>query len=381
MKMKIVFPFLAVLLVALSSTGFLMAQHTPSKVKASGIVYPSVSGTHLVDSSGNLLVLRGAQIETLLVNASVWSYNTSLGSKFAALQRSASTSVFNEMHTNWHMNALRFPISNWIYTSDPTDYMTLLDFVVQQANQAGLYVVLDLHDNLKSGSPYGTHANVLKPESISFWKTIASHYLANTMVMYDLFNEAQYPDANTWLNGGGTITGSTGKSTSIIGMQACVDAIRSVGAKQILIIGGVHVMATTTLRINDPNIMYTVHVFHRVATGLGWSSDWGNLIGHYPLFYGEWGLLVNTGARNRCTGVTPANADQKVINFMNYLQQNGMNWIAWEFDSPYLILNHSNFAPTSFDDPNHPWFCGSAHALAGMGTVVKTYMASLPNTK
>ena len=33
--------------------------------------------------------------------------------------------VFNQMVTNWHMNVLRLSVSNWIYSSDPVNYMNL----------------------------------------------------------------------------------------------------------------------------------------------------------------------------------------------------------------------------------------------------------------
>jgi aryl-phospho-beta-D-glucosidase BglC (GH1 family) len=95
----------------------------------------------------------------------------------------------------------------------------LLDQVVLDATSVGLYVILDLHDDVQSGSPYGSGASVPKPETIDYWKAIATRYLNNTQVMFDVFNEPDYPDANTWLNGGGTITGSTGLSTTIVGMR------------------------------------------------------------------------------------------------------------------------------------------------------------------
>src|SRR5207245_10366027 len=43
------------------------------------------------------------------------------------------------------MNVLRLSLSNWIYTSDPVNYLNRLDLVVQEANQVGLYVILNLH--------------------------------------------------------------------------------------------------------------------------------------------------------------------------------------------------------------------------------------------
>jgi hypothetical protein len=198
------------------------------------------------------------------------------------------------------------------------------------------------------------------------------------MVMFDVFNEPQFPDANTWLNGGGTITGSTGKSTTIVGMQALVDAIRSTGAQQIIVIAGVEIAGS--LRIHDPNIIYTEHEFHEVASGTptSWDALWGSFKGHYPLYYGEWALLPNTLYPYQCQGATQANADQKVIDFMNYMDQNHISWTAWAFDTYHLILDYTNFTPTRLDDPNTPWVCNTPTSTAGMGTMVKQHLLSLP---
>src|SRR5205085_2573108 len=89
-----------------------------------------------------------------------------------------------------------------------TNYMNQLDQVVQEANTAGLYVVLDLHDNVKSGSPYGDTADMPKAENIPFWQAIATHYKTDPMVMFDLYNEPKATNWQTWLHGGGTINGA-----------------------------------------------------------------------------------------------------------------------------------------------------------------------------
>src|SRR5260370_7895670 len=99
------------------------------------------------------------------------------------------------------MNALGLPISNWIWAKYTPDYMSKLDQVVQEANAAGLFVVLDLHDTVQSGSPYGTAATLPKTEDIPFWKAIASHYKDNPMVMFDVFNEPKYQNWTQCLPG------------------------------------------------------------------------------------------------------------------------------------------------------------------------------------
>jgi len=360
---------LLLLLIVIIATTFLIEQRKPST--ASTIVFPHVVGTQLIDSSGHPLVLRGAQIETGFAYSNPWKNTTSLQKRLSTMLNST---VFNEMSKNWHMNALRLPLSNWVYAAHQQLFLQLLDKAVQEANQAGLYVILDLHDYQQGGSPYGSGANMPKPESVTFWKAIATHYLNNTMVLFDEYNEPHYPTANQWLNGGGTQKGATGKTAPIIGMQTLVKAIRSTGAKQIIIIGGIH--NAGTLRISDPNIMYTTHTYHKVAVGTTaiWDQEWAGFKGRYPLFYGEWALLPNATTTQRCATATMKNANQKVLAFLNYSQQNGISWTAWQFNINYLILDRTNFTPTSLNDPRHPWVCNSPNAIAGMGTVIYQYL-------
>jgi hypothetical protein len=133
------------------------------------------------------------------------------------------------------------------------------------------------------------------------------------------------------------------------------------------------------LYANNPDIVYTRHAYHDVAVGnsSSWDASWGSFKGQYPLYYGEWALLSNTAYPYQCQSATPTNADQKVIDFMNYMYRNGINWTAWQFDSPYLIQNHTTFTPTNLDDPNNPWVCNTTTSTAGMGTLVYLELLSL----
>ena len=362
----------SILLVVIAATILVAVEQRKPSV-ASGTIFPHVSGAQLINATGQAFLLRGAQIESPFLFASSWS-----SIKYAEylIAQKLNSTVFQEMSQKWHMNALRLPVSNWIYAKQPKLFLSLLDTVVQQANQAGLYVMLALNDYAKGGSPYGQGAFMPKPESVQFWKVMAAHYLTNPMVMFDAYNEPHYPDANTWLNGGGTQRGSNGKSTSIVGMQALVNAIRSTHAKQIIIIAGVKTAGT--LRISDPNIVYTQHTYYKVAVGnpAVWDQDWGSFKGHYPLYYGEWALLPNSRVARRCQSATPTNADQKVLAFLNYMKQNQISWTAWKFDVPYLLQDRTNFTPTQLNDPHHSWKCNSPNAVAGMGMDVKTFLLS-----
>ena len=151
---------------------------------------PYVRGSQIIDGSGHSFILRGAQIESPFNYIKNWES----GKRPSVMLNST---VFNVMVHDWKMNILRLPISNWIYAKDTTNYMSQLDQVVQEANTAGLYVVLDLHDNVKSGSPYGDTADMPKAENIPFWQAIATHYKTNPMVMFDVYNEPKDP-RNCW---------------------------------------------------------------------------------------------------------------------------------------------------------------------------------------
>jgi hypothetical protein len=364
---------IALWLVMTTFITLLFEQHSPTAAKTHAVPY--VRGTQILYASGTPLVLRGANITSSFENYQSWFHNNDVARRLNPI-------IFQQMSQGWHMNALRIPLSNWIYSANPTHFLYLLDQVVHQANAAGLYTILNLHDDEAAGSPYGSGADLPKAESVKFWKVLAAHYASNPMVLFDAFNEPMYPDGLTWLKGGGIKTGSTGKSFRIVGMQDLVFAIRSTGARQIIIIGGIQyplLYAQQTgiqLSIKAPDIVYTKHWYHEVSTGnpILWDSWLGYFKSLAPIYLGEWALLPNSKIRIRCKGATMVNANQIVLNFLDYMGQNHMSWTAWQFDIPHLLLNMKKFTPTSLDDPRHPWVCNTPSAAAGMGTVVKQYL-------
>ena len=338
---------------------------------------PYVQGDQIIDASGHPFMLHGAQIESPFNYIKNWESGKS---PFTML----NSTVFNAMAHDWKMNVLRLPISNWIYAKDTTNYMSRLDQVIQQANAAGLYVILDLHDDAKSGSPYGDAADMPKAENIPFWQAIATHYKTNPMVMFDVYNEPKDPNWQIWLHGGTTVSGA-----SIVGFQDLVNAIRSTGAKQIIIVepgsagGGSGVngaeeggwASVGNNIISDPNVVYSLHVYDGLLLPpQQQDAKWGPILNRYPLLYGEWGLVTNgygQAGASHCQNVVPSQADQDVLAFLNYMNSRHASWIAWQFAPHSLIQDYNSFAPTSLDIP---WTCGNPSSSAGMGSVVKQFL-------
>jgi len=151
---------------------------------ATGSSFPHVLGTQLIDGNGQPLILRGAMIESPFAYIKGWQRKKDPLTNL-------NTTTFTAMAQQWHMNALRMNISEWIYNLDPASYLTKLDTAVQQANAAGLYVILDFHDDRQSGAVAPYDDGMLHNVSLNWWKTMATHYLNYPMIMYDPINEPQ----------------------------------------------------------------------------------------------------------------------------------------------------------------------------------------------
>ena len=339
-----------------------------SSVVSAGMPY--VQGTQILDGTGHPLRLRGAQIESAFNNIKSWQAGLRINTPL-------NSTVFNAMVQTWNMNALRLPLSNWIYATNPTLYLSMLDQVVQEANSAGLYVVLDLHDDLKAGSPYGDNADLPKTEDIPFWQAIATHYKNNPAVMFDLYNEPSEPSWTVWATGGAVIGGA-----NIVGFQDLITAVRGTGARQIIVVEpgsaggnnqGWKTFPSSTL--TDPNIVYSLHEYQNVTfTAQQLDTLWGPILYHHPIYYGEWALLPNgygQSGKDFCKNIVHAQADQVVTNFMSYMDSRAASFTAWEFTPYHLIQNYTNFAPTTLDIP---WVCGDPNGQAGMGTMVKQHL-------
>src|SRR5947209_3218634 len=118
------------------SAGAPTTQSTPTagpSFTPKGIIH--AQGAQLVDANGHPFELRGAQIESPFNYIKGWES----GKRPTSILNSTT---FNTMAHDWHMNALRLPLSNWIYSKYTDEYMQQLDQVIHDANAAGLYVVM-----------------------------------------------------------------------------------------------------------------------------------------------------------------------------------------------------------------------------------------------
>ena len=164
---------------------------------------------------------------------------------------------------SWHPNVVRIHLNedcwlgiNGVAVGGPAYQQDVVAYV-NQLNAAGFYVVLDPLMTAP-GPIMATAQNAMADEdhTPAFWRSVATVFKANHLVVFDLFNE---PYLNTqihpasaawscWLEGGCTLTtvaeytGSGNTTVPFIwqtaGMQQLVDAVRATGAIQPLMLSG-----------------------------------------------------------------------------------------------------------------------------------------------
>jgi endoglucanase len=191
-----------------------------------------VVGNRLIDAVGQAIHLRG-------VNRSGAEYACIQGRGFfdGPTGRQAIAIM-----RSWEINAVRVPLNEdcWLgINSAPqrysgTRYRAAIRAYVARLNRAGVYVVLDLHWS----APGGEQATGQQPmadldHAPTFWSSVARAFKADPAVLFDLYNEPHDISWQCWRDG---CVLPAGRRTA--GMQTLVDAVRSSGARQPIIVTG-----------------------------------------------------------------------------------------------------------------------------------------------
>ncbi len=319
-----------------------------------------VSGNNLVDASGHTVLLHGVDRS---------------GGEFACVQHNgmwdgpmdaASVAAIKA----WGVNAVRVPLNEacWLGESyaDPrasgASYQQAVKQYVDLLHAQGMVAILDLHwtDGTYTGPSSGCssdEATCQKPmpdaaHAIPFWTSVANTFKGDNATVFDLFNEP-YPDraANgnaaaawqCWLNGGTC----TGISYQVAGMQAMVNAVRSTGARNVLMLGGPSYASDLSQWLahepTDPDhnlaASYHAYNFGGCNTTSCWDSQVAPVAAKVPLVVGELG-------ENDCQ-------DGFVNTLMAWLDSHHASYLAWTWNTwncnsgPALITDY-NGTPTAY---------------------------------
>jgi hypothetical protein len=323
-----------------------------------------VSGNHLVDGSG-------ATIRLLGVDRS--------GAEYACVQGwglmdgpSDATSI--AAIAAWHANAVRVPLNEdcWLGINGVpaayagANYQAFVEGFVQRLHAAGIYVILDLHWNAPGTTPARDQQPMADADhSVIFWSQVATAFKGDPATVFDLYNEpfigtntGNVIDDWTCWRDGCTVdllnTGSGGQSAvswQTAGMQQLVDAVRSAGAPNVVMLGGLawanDASGWLTHLPNDPlgQLALSAHVYaFNTCGGVScWNATFGAIASTHPVVTGEFG-------EDDCQSSFDA-------AYWNWADANGISYLAWTWDvwGPPTCSNGSIFLIDSYDGTPHSY--------------------------
>lgn len=316
-----------------------------------------VSGNQILNNLGQVVPLRG-------VDQDGTEYECISGGVFDGPATLANIAVLQ----TWAINIVRLPINEqcWLGINSlpsgisSSTYQTTIINYINLLTANNIAVIFDL----QWAAPGTTQATMLTPMPDSdhagaFWTSAATALMGNSSVIFDLFNEP-YPDSNqdttaawTCLSVGGTCPGV---SYSAASMQSLVNAIRTTGATNIIMVPGVQFTNTLsqwlTYKPTDSlnNIAASWHSYATEGcnTSTCWNSQVKPVANSVPLIVGEIG-------ENDCQGIY-------IDVLMPWLDANaGSRYLGWAWNTyncssfPALISDYTTGTPTAFgiDFRNH----------------------------
>lgn len=274
----------------------------------------------------------------------------------------------------WKANCIRVPMKEefWWgkspYQNDGGEaFRKKIDKMITLAANRGAYIVIDLH---RYRAPKQEHAD--------FWKEFAARYKDHPAVLFDLLNEPHGISWKVWRDGGfvgdkegvdesAFLTEDEKKKNQgfeSVGMQGLVDAVRSTGAKNIVIAGGLFWCNDLTGVVNGyalddkggNGVMYSWHTYN-------WHKGWAEKVlpaaEKYPIFLGE------VGADVKKMEFIPAHEQEDphtwVPDMLGFIQKYKINWTGWCFHprATPVMISDWDYTPTEF------WGEYAKKALAG----------------
>jgi endoglucanase len=315
-----------------------------------------VNGNMLVDAQGQPVVLHGVDRS---------------GTEFACVQNfgifdGPSNQASITAMKSFGVNAVRVPLNEACWNGESyvnaayagSAYRSAIRNYVSLLNSNGMVVILDLHwtDGAYSGPASACsspQASCQKPmpdaaQAVPFWTSVASTFKGNDAVVFDLFNEPYPEKADNgdeargwpcWRNGGSSCAGI---GYPVAGMQALVDAVRSTGANNVLMLAGLEwANDLTGWLANEPadpdhDLAASWHSynFNACSTPACWSSQIAPVIARVPVITSEIG-------ENDC-------ADSYISPLMTWLDSEHSSYLAWAWNTDFNCASGPGLI-TSYD--------------------------------
>jgi endoglucanase len=304
-----------------------------------------VEGGQLVDAQERPIRLLGVNFSgaeyACIQDRGIWSAPTDQ----AAIEAMAA----------WHINVVRIPLNEdcWLGINGApeaysgSNYQEAIHTFVAALHDAGIYAILDL----QWSAPGEDQATGLQDmadldHSPAFWRSVAGSFREDPAVLFDLYSEPHEISWECWLDGC-TLPWQGGGTWQTAGMQSLVDAVRSQGATQPLLLGGIEwsndLSGWLAHLPKDPQnqLVASVHVYpnNTCSSATCWSEVLSPIAGSHPVVAGEVGEFD-------CE-------DHFIDQFMNWADANDVSYLGWTWNTfdcssgPALITSPDG-TPTAF---------------------------------
>jgi hypothetical protein len=316
----------------------------------------SVSGNHFVNGAGQTIRLLG-------VNHASFEYACDEG---YAYDDGQMTDADAAAIASWGANAVRVPLNEdcWLgINGDPNSsqgadppltkagYQQEVENYVAALHAHGLYAILDLHWSAPGANKADGQQPMPDEHSAPFWTSVATTFKSDPAVVFDVFNEPFSPGDprsgddpahpvswDCWVAGNCQVPRYSNTDTltadlyTAVGMQALVTAIRSAGATQPVLVGGLDYANDLTGWVahapNDP-LNQEAASFHNYMgkacdNASCWNSQIAPVAANVPVVTGEFDEDNYTEAQ--CANKTPSTFDQ---DYMNWADAHGVGYLAW----------------------------------------------------
>jgi hypothetical protein len=305
----------------------------------------SVQGNHFVNGAGETVRLLG-------VDHASFEYACEEGYAYDDGNMDAADAA---AIAAWHATAVRVPLNEdcWLgingepsNSQDPDPPLTVAGYrqavedYVTDLDDAGLYVILDLHWSAPGTLAADGQRPMPDDHSADFWTSVASTFKNDPGVVFDAFNEPFSPDQvndpnhpvswDCWENGGCAVpevndsTPLDGRTYTAVGMQALVTAIRQTGATQPILLGGLSyandLSGWLAHEPSDPDHQLAAS-FHNYpgeacAAQSCWDAQIAPVAAQVPVVTGEFDQDV-------------CQSSSFDADYMNWADQHGISYLAW----------------------------------------------------
>jgi hypothetical protein len=218
-------------------------------------------------------------------------------------------------------NVVRLPVDPETWRSDPEYLARYLDPAVRWAGEAGLYAIVDLHmiGNVETGAGQAMPEAPARPLANDFWHAVSTYFRAAPHTLFEIFNEPAGITADAWQPVAADL----------------VRTIRSGGAQQLVIVGGVDFASDASwvadTPIADDDVAYAVHIYP--GTGLDWRHSFGEIAARYPVLVTEWGFMDENPSPSQ--GYLNGSRATYGDRLMAFLGERGIGWVACWWDAEW----------------------------------------------